>query len=241
VQNIYDNAEFFEAYSRMRRSVEGLAGAAEWPAMRALLPDLHERRILDLGCGYGWFCRWAREQGAAQVMGIDVSEKMLARARSATPDEAITYRRADLEGIDLPEASFDLVYSSLALHYVKDFSGLIARVQRTLRPKGHLIFSIEHPVYMASEHPEWVVDAKGGRAWPVNRYFAEGPRETDWLTNGVIKQHRTMGTTLNAIIAQGFRLTHVEEWQPTEEQIEMWPDSEENRERPIFLIVAAQR
>jgi hypothetical protein len=49
-----------------------------------------------------------------------------------------------------------------------------------------------------------------------------------------------MGTTLNAIIAQGFRLTHVEEWQPTAAQIEMWPDSEENRERPIFLIVAAQ-
>jgi hypothetical protein len=51
VQNIYDNAEFFAGYSRMRRSVDGLAGAAEWPAMQALLPDLQGRRVLDLGCG----------------------------------------------------------------------------------------------------------------------------------------------------------------------------------------------
>lgn len=241
VQNIYDNAEFFEGYSRMRRSVEGLAGAAEWPAMRALLPDLHGRRVLDLGCGFGWFCRWAREQGAAQVVGIDVSENMLARARGATSDGAITYQRANMETIDLAEAAFDLVYSSLALHYVDDFSRLMAEVHRTLKPQGYLTFSIEHPVFMAPEHPEWMLDARGSRVWPVNRYFAEGPRETDWLTKGVIKRHRTMGTTLNVLIGQGFRLTHVEEWQPTEEQIEMWPDSAENRDRPIFLVVAAQR
>jgi SAM-dependent methyltransferase len=240
-QNIYDNAEFFEGYSRMRRSVEGLAGAAEWPAMRALLPDLNARLVLDLGCGFGWFCRWAREQGAEQVVGVDVSEKMLARAQSATPDTAIKYQRADMERIDLPGAAFDLVFSSLAFHYVEDFSGLMAKVHRALKPEGHLVFSIEHPINLAPEHPEWIADAKGSRVWPVNRYFAEGPRQMDWLTRGVIKQHRTMGTTLNVLIRQGFRLTHVEEWQPTDDQIEKWPDSAENRERPIFLLIAAQR
>ena len=64
-QNIYDNEEFFAGYSRLPRSVEGLDGAPEWPALRAMLPELRGRRVLDLGCGFGWFCRWAREQGAA--------------------------------------------------------------------------------------------------------------------------------------------------------------------------------
>jgi SAM-dependent methyltransferase len=64
-QNIYDNEEFFEGYSRLPRSVEGLDGAPEWPALRALLPDLRGLDVLDLGCGFGWFCRWARGQGAA--------------------------------------------------------------------------------------------------------------------------------------------------------------------------------
>lgn len=56
-QNIYDDAEFFEQYSRLERSIEGLDGAVEWPSMRALLPDLRGLSVLDLGCGYGWFCR----------------------------------------------------------------------------------------------------------------------------------------------------------------------------------------
>src|SRR5215471_20292227 len=114
-QNIYDNDEFFASYSRLGRSVEGLEGAPEWPALRALLPDLRGGKVVDLGCGFGWFCRWAREQGAARVLGIDVSERMLARAQDTTEDPAITYARADMEHLDLPAAAFDVVYSSLAL------------------------------------------------------------------------------------------------------------------------------
>jgi 2-polyprenyl-3-methyl-5-hydroxy-6-metoxy-1,4-benzoquinol methylase len=70
-QNIYDNERFFDAYRHLERSTHGLDGAAEWPALRTLLPDMRRLRVLDLGCGYGWFCRWARQQGAASVLGID--------------------------------------------------------------------------------------------------------------------------------------------------------------------------
>src|SRR6202012_4278401 len=111
-QNIYDVQEFFEGYSRLSRSVQGLPGAVEWPAMQELLPDLRGLRVVDLGCGFGWFCRWAREQGAASVLGLDVSAKMLARARAETDDPAIVYRIADLERLDLPAASFGLAYSA---------------------------------------------------------------------------------------------------------------------------------
>jgi SAM-dependent methyltransferase len=86
-QNIYDDPLFFATYSRLGRSVDGLAGAPERPSMRALLPDMHGSRIVDLGCGFAWFCRWAREHGAARVLGLDISEKMPARARAMTSDE----------------------------------------------------------------------------------------------------------------------------------------------------------
>jgi 2-polyprenyl-3-methyl-5-hydroxy-6-metoxy-1,4-benzoquinol methylase len=60
-QNIYDNPDFFAGYSQRGRSIEGLAGAAEWPVLKAMLPDLRGFRVVDLGCGYGCFCRWACE------------------------------------------------------------------------------------------------------------------------------------------------------------------------------------
>ena len=240
-QNIYDNAEFFTGYSRLGRSVEGLDGAAEWPALRALIPDLHGRNVVDLGCGFGWFCRWARGQGAAQVLGLDVSENMLARARSDTTDAAITYRQADLEHLDLPEASFDLVYSSLALHYVERLYELLATVHRALRPNGDVVFSVEHPIYTAPTYPGWSTDAHGHKTWPIDGYLTEGPRTTDWLTKGVIKQHRTIGTYLTLLLGQGFTLTHLEEWGPTDAQITALPALADERQRPPFLLVAARR
>lgn len=77
-QNIYDNPAFFEGYAQLPRSVQGLDGAPEWPALKAMLPDLTGKAVIDLGCGYGWFSRAARELGACDVTGVDISEKMLA-------------------------------------------------------------------------------------------------------------------------------------------------------------------
>jgi SAM-dependent methyltransferase len=240
-QNIYDNEEFFEGYSRLGRSVEGLDGAAEWPALRALLPDLRGLSVLDLGCGFGWFCRWARQNGAAHVLGIDVSERMLARSRATTHDTAITYTRADMEHLELSLASFDLAYSSLALHYIKDLNGLMSQVYRSLVPGGSLVFSVEHPIYTAPADPNWSLNAAGRKSWPIDGYLHEGPRSTDWLAKGVIKQHRTVATYINTLLRLGFAISHVEEWGPTDEQIAARPTLADERQRPPFLLVAARR
>jgi SAM-dependent methyltransferase len=240
-QNIYDNEEFFAGYSRLPRSVGGLDDAPEWPALQALLPDLRGRAVLDLGCGFGWFCRWAHQNGAAYVLGIDVSEKMLAQANATTPDSAITYSRADMEGLELAPASFDVVYSSLALHYIANLDGLLSQVHRSLVLGGSLIFSVEHPIYTAPTDPNWLVDAAGRKVWPVDRYLDEGPRSTDWLAKGVIKQHRTVATYINLLLRSGFALLHVEEWGPTEQQIAARPQFADEHQRPPFLLIAARR
>ena len=240
-QNIYDDPEFFEGYSRLGRSIEGLEGAAEWPALKALLSELRSLRVLDIGCGFGWFCRWARQQGAAAVLGIDVSEKMLARAIATTTDAAITYLRADIECAELPRAAFDLAYSSLALHYVEDLGGLLAKVHRALAPGGQLVFSVEHPIFTAPMQPGWSVAVDGRKTWRVDSYLCEGPRRTDWLARSVIKQHRTLATYLDLLLQLGFALSHIEEWGPTDEQIAARPALADERQRPMFLLVAARR
>jgi SAM-dependent methyltransferase len=240
-QNIYDDPAFFAGYSRLPRSVGGLASAPEWPVLRAMLPDVYGKRIVDLGCGFGWFCRWAREQGAAEVLGIDISENMLARGRSATSDSAITYQQHDLATIELPKDRFDLAYSSLAIHYIEDVARLFAEVHAALVPGGHFVFSTEHPILMASRRAEWIVHLDGARTWPVDSYLAEGARTTDWFTPGVVKYHRTLATTLNALIAAGYAITHVEEYGPTPDEIAAKPEWAKERERPMFLLVSAHR
>ena len=240
-QNVYDDQEFFEGYSRLPRSVEGLDGAPEWPTLRALLPELCGLNVLDLGCGFGWFCRWARQQGAAQILGIDVSEKMLAQARAATDDAAISYIRADMEHLELSLESFNLVYSSLALHYIQHLNELMSEVYRSLVPGGSLVFSVEHPMVTAPADPNWSVNTAGRKTWPIDSYLDEGPRSTDWLAKGVIKQHRTLATYINMLLRLGFVISHLEEWGPTAEQIASQPNWAGERQRPPFLLVAATR
>ena len=235
-QNIYDTPAFFAGYSALPRSRQGLDGAPEWPTLRAMLPELRDRRVVDLGCGFGWFCRFACEAGAAQVLGVDVSENMLARAREMTADPAIVYRRADLETLTLSEGAFDLAYSSLTLHYLKDLAALFAQVHRALVPGGRFVFSVEHPIYTAPSDPKWANDT-----WPLNRYLAEGPRTTDWLAKGVIKQHRTVATYLNLLLELGFSMLKIDEWGPTDVQIAAHPEWAVERERPPFLLVSASR
>ena len=111
----YDRERFFEKYSQMDRSRLGLAGAGEWESLEPLLPDFAGKRVLDLGCGYGWHCIYAAEHGAAAVTGVDLSEKMLAVAREKTTAPQVTYIRGDMAETPFPPESFDVVLSSLAL------------------------------------------------------------------------------------------------------------------------------
>jgi SAM-dependent methyltransferase len=96
-----------------------------------------------------------------------------------------------LERVELPAASFDVAYSSLALHYIEDLERVLETVYRALVAGGRLVFSVEHPIFTAPRRPGWSVDADGRKHWPIDSYLCEGERQTDWLAKGVIKQHRT--------------------------------------------------
>ncbi len=240
-QNIYDNQDFYNAYANLPRSQFGLSAAPEWPAIQSMLPALAGKHVVDLGCGYGWFCRSARAAGAAQVTGYDLSEKMLARARELTDDTEISYLCRDLAQLTLPSQSCDLVYSQLALHYLPELTPLFNEIHQALRTSGHFVFSMEHPIYTCSVHPGWLTDEAGRRSWGVSNYQNEGRRVTNWLSDGVIKYHRTLATVLNGLISAGFAIRQINEWGPSEDQIQKNPTLAEEAERPMMVLISAQR
>lgn len=89
---------------------------------------------------------------------------MLAQAREMTRGDEIVYRYADLQTLTLPANSCDLVYSSLALHYLPDIAPLFATLQQALVPGGTTVFSAEHPIYTAPLQQGWRVDEQGQKA-----------------------------------------------------------------------------
>ncbi len=232
-ENKYDDGAFFEKYARMTRSREGLKGAGEWKSLEKILPGFAGRRVLDLGCGYGWHCVYAADHGALSVLGTDISEKMLAVAREKTDAPGVSYERAAMEDLDFAPGSFDVVLSSLALHYVEDYAGLARRVYDWLAPGGDFVFSVEHPIFTAHGTQDWVY-GEGGKIlhFPVDNYSLEGPRAAVFLGETVRKYHRTLTTYLETLLSLGFRLRHVVEPVPPE-------DMPDELRRPMMLLVAA--
>jgi SAM-dependent methyltransferase len=252
-QNIYDNQDFFQSYGTLPRSIKGLDGAAEWPTMKNLVGNVQSKDVIDLGCGMGWFCRWAREEGAKSVLGTDISNNMLGKAQSfdepispKTNQGVISYEYKDLETIALPTEVYDIVYSSLAFHYLPSVDTLFVSIFKSLRPGGRFVFSIEHPI-MTAPHGlafdgAYKRDERGDVFWPLNSYSNEGLRETQWLgSKGVRKYHRTVETYLNAMIRSGFVLSAVRESWDGMNRSPQLIEEDWGGHRPFLLIVAAEK
>ncbi|MHC5268757.1 class I SAM-dependent methyltransferase [Enterococcus sp. LJL98] len=240
-ENKYDNQAFFEKYSQMTRSTQGLAGAGEWQALEKILPDFTEKEVLDLGCGYGWHAIEAVERGAASVIGVDLSEKMLAVAKEQTRSEKVTYRREAMEAIDYPAETFDIVLSSLAFHYVADYERLIQKIHQMLKPKGILIFTVEHPIFTAEGCQDWCYDEKGKiRHFPVDNYALEGARHVRFLGEEMTKYHRTLTTYVNTLLQNGYQLNHLVEPEPASHLL-TYPGMKDELRRPMMLILSATK
>ena len=239
-ENKYDQETFFQKYSEMPRSRRGLAGAGEWRELQKLLPDFSGKRVLDLGCGYGWHCKYAREHGAASVLGTDLSEKMLEQARARNSGDGITYRRAAMEDLDFPAGSFDVALSSLAFHYVRDFAPLAENIHRWLTGGGAFVFSVEHPVFTAQGSQDWFYGENGEILhFPVDNYYMEGIRDAVFLGEHVTKYHRTLTTYLDTLLRSGFSLQRVVEPPPPEDMLDL-PGMRDELRRPMMLLVSAR-
>ncbi|KPE49366.1 class I SAM-dependent DNA methyltransferase [Chryseobacterium indologenes] len=241
-ENKYDEPSFFEQYEKMLRSQLGLQGAGEWHALKNMLPDFKGKNVLDLGCGFGWHCRYAAENDAKSVIGIDLSEKMLARAKEINSLEGIRYERKALEDLDYPSEKFDIILSSLTLHYAESLDTIIQNVYRWLTAGGHFIFSVEHPVFTAEGGQDWTYDKDGEKvSWPVDRYFMEGKRNTTFLGESVIKYHRTLTSYLNTLLKYGFRIKEITEPEPSPEMLKEIPEMKDELRRPMMLLISAEK
>ena len=93
-------------------------------------------------------------------MGVDISEKMLAVAMEEHPD--IKFIHVDMSNLSFIKDRYDVVFSSLALHYIEDFAAFVKGVYDVLTSGGYFIFSQEHPLTTAPvSGASWAKDENG--------------------------------------------------------------------------------
>ena len=146
-----------------------------------------------------------------------------------------------MEDLEFKSESFDIILSSLAFHYVKDFKTLVKNIALWLKKDGELVFSAEHPVFTSYGTQDWYYDENGSILhFPIDNYYYEGEREAVFLGEKVIKYHRTLTTYLNTLLQNGFTIQHIIEPQPPQEMLNL-PEMKDEMRRPMMLIVSAKK
>ena len=204
----------------------------ERPAMLAMAGDLRGKRVLDAGCAAGAFSRALAARGA-HVVGVDLNEGMVERARARTGGGA-EFHVADLSQPMpfLASGSFDLVASSLALHYLDDWTVPLAEFHRVLAPRGALIVSTHHPMQ----------DVK--LTTPPAPYFEKRLLKDTWKMGGrefeVRFYRRPLAAIVDAIVDAGFLIERMPEPQPDPEAFKADPElGKRIAEAPFFLFLRA--
>lgn len=243
LQNIYDNETFFDGYKKIRENESNANNLFETPALLSLLPDLKNKAVLDLGCGYGDHCVEFIKRGASKVVGVDISEKMLEVAAAENSHPRITYKNMPMENISMLDEHFDVVVSSLAIHYVEDYKGLVSNVFDLMNANGHFIFSQENPLNTCfSTGSRWTKDEHGNKLFAnISNYSTDGERESVWFVDNVKKYHRTFSTVINTLVEAGFVIEKLIEPIPTKEMIEKHPDQKDLLHKPDFLVVKVRK
>ena len=254
-----DKQKIREAYngyalSYMQRRKEGSTVAHDFiekPAMYSKIPDVKGKSVLVIGCGHGDECKHLKALGAKRIVGIDLSEKMIELAQKENPD--LEFYQMDMEELNFPEDIFDFVYSSLAMHYLKDWTKALLSVKKVLKREGNFLFSTHNPVMWSAKRTR--TENERGSILGYVKYLKEDRCEVfgDYLNTRKITDlwydefeisyyHKSFSSIMKDIITSGFQVTDVLEPKALSEAKNKAKTFWEIREKiPLFIIFELQK
>lgn len=214
-ERTYNDYEGFAAAYARNNETNPFNALYERPAIMSLAGDVRGLRVLDAGCGSGVHAVELLRRGAA-VTGVDLSGALLGIARERLGPE-VPLHQADLsQPLAFPDGAFDLVLSSLVMHYLAEWEPTLREFRRVLAPRGRLVLSTHHPL----------MDM---RISGSDDYFGTYAFTEDWERDGRTMSmrfwHRPLRAMLAAFSAAGFAVDHIAEPDPQPEMAEQAPDS----------------
>lgn len=213
-----------------RRNAIGMGDVEQRPNLLKLIGEAKGKRILDAGCGTGYFTRKIAELGA-EVSGCDVEPEMIKIAQK-TEDEnrrGIDYKVCDITRMLYPDKSFDLVVTVGVLFHLNrdEWQSFLNESYRVLKDDGRLLISIEHPFLFTSNSPT----RSGKQCWAIHTtdvevsyndsaQFEEKYYKSDGALYTTKLWHHPLNFIINSIVKSGFSIKEVCEIMVEKEHVE---------------------
>jgi len=205
------------------------------PVMLRLCGDVTGKRVLDLGCGEGRFCRMLADRGA-RCAGIDVTPEMASTARERGPGD---YALSDAARLPFQDQTFDLVVSYITLVDIPDYRRAIAECARVLKPGGSIVAAnLGFTSANALPNSGWLRDEDGRRVYfALDHYAEERAQWYEWRNIRIENYHRPLSGYMKAYLASGLALRFFDEPVPEDQSLEAHPEFENWFRVPYFNVM----
>ena len=185
---------------------------------------LNGEKLLDLGCGYGFYTDYFKNIGA-DAIGIDGSGNMIDIAKE-------NYKGCDFEVVDITEtlpfhdSCFDIVFCNQVLMDIEDIEPLFSEINRVMKKGGIFYYSIVHPAFYDSK---WIQNENGFNESKTMKSYIQPYCLTNHFWGKTKHFHRPLSYYLNLAIKHSFKLKDIEEPQSYDGIIK-------NKDLPLFLF-----
>ena len=226
------------------------------PALKRMIGDVEGKKVLDVGCGEGYFSRFFAKTGA-EVTGIDLSDALI---KAAVDEEerhplGVKYFAADAANLNmLKSESFDVAFCYMALLDIRNYEGAISEASRVFKTGGKFVVLMEHPCFTlfrvldgkvvsgwetrlredgSKEYPYyWIADYLRRHSYTVEWKHNRLP--TSFATTGF---HRPLSDYVNALTKHGLAVTGLDEPQPLEEGVRVHPPMKKHYRVPQSIVI----
>ncbi len=213
-------------YYEMRKGKNGINDFfntnLEMPTTLKVLGTVKNKKVLDLGCGPGFYVKILTQKGA-KVRGIDISEESIKIAQEENPN--IEFKIGDItKKFPYKDSEFDVVLATLIFDHIEDWNIFLKEIKRILKKDGILVFSTYNPVTYKLKTKVWFFK----KFREVNDYFNEDWKNEIWgkkeKTGKIAHHHKTYGTIVKLLVGNGFEIVDYEDAFPTKESKRQYPE-----------------
>ena len=219
------------------------------PNLLRALGSLGKKKIIELGCGQGYFSEHFAREGAT-VTATDISEELIAIAKKRNrKEDNPRYAVAPAHQITIAESNtYDIAVIVLALQNIKELEETFKECRRVLKQRGKIAFVINHPSFRIPQESSWGFDEENSIQYRrIDSYLSESTSKIDMHPGSSKKSftvsfHRPLQVYVKMLTKNGFGITRLEEWishRKSQNGPRGKAEDHSRKEIPLFMYIEA--